>query len=307
MQPSSAVLAGTLRFLQRGLHVSAFAPRARRPFFNIHKKVTDPARQDPEYFEKAASALPLDDNYVDALGKLYAEKVGSEREVMMKGEDRLIGKERDQWLPAIDESAPRMAYAHVDALTAAPDFVKRIFSIEYGTRRDLTDAWKNVLIGQKPTWLTHRIFLMINFRRKLLRKLRETDSAAFERVLSELKIAYHVPKLPEQMTEKRRKAWAEAQLKSRIEREKEARLTELHKRFTDDREKYEKEIDEKLVSLELEKKKIEARLKELDSLQGRMSDEFPRYQPSLIGSISERTIHGLLFYHPKPLMGKRRL
>lgn len=69
----------------------------------------------------------LDDNYVEALGKLYAEKVGSEREVMMKGEDRLIGRDREQWLPAIDRSAPRIAYAHVDALTAAPESVKRIF------------------------------------------------------------------------------------------------------------------------------------------------------------------------------------
>uniref|UniRef100_A0A0M3HVP0 Small ribosomal subunit protein uS15m n=1 Tax=Ascaris lumbricoides TaxID=6252 RepID=A0A0M3HVP0_ASCLU len=352
MHSSGNVLIRRLCCFRRSLHVSAAVSRARRPFFNIHKKVTDPARQDPEYFEKAASALPLDDNYVEALGKLYAEKVGSEREVMMKGEDRLIGRDREQWLPAIDRSAPRIAYAHVDALTAAPESVKRIFSIEYGTRRDLTDAWKNALIGQvkkheldsqslemrigwltslirhwcllveeinnipkKPTWLTHRIFLVINFRRKLLRKLRETDSAAFEKILSELKIAYHVPKLPEQMTEKRRKAWAEAQLKLRVEKEKEARLTELHERFIADRDKYEKEvgpsklflIDEKLTSLETEKKEIEKRLKELDALQGRMSDDIPQYQPPLIDCISERIIHGDLFYHPKPAMRKKRV
>lgn len=29
------------------------------PFYDIHKKQSDPKRQDPEYFEKAAEALPL--------------------------------------------------------------------------------------------------------------------------------------------------------------------------------------------------------------------------------------------------------
>ncbi|VDK17414.1 unnamed protein product [Anisakis simplex] len=333
---SHTVVIKSLSSFRRNLHLCALLSRARRPFFNKHKKVTDPARQDPLYFEKLASTLPLDEYYIDALGKLYAEKIGSEREVMMKGEDRLIGKQPEQWLPAIDKSNPRIAYAHIDALTAAPESVKRIFSIEYGTRRDLTDAWKDVLIGQvkkheldseslemrigwltslirhwsllvdeinnkprKPTWLTHRIFLMINFRRKLLRKLRETDSDAFEKVLSELKIAYYVPKLPEEMIEKRRKAWAEAQLKLRVDKEKEDRLRELHERFIADREKSEKEIDEELTKLEEEEKKLESRLKELDELQGRMPANIPKYQPSLIDCISERTIHSILFYHPK--------
>lgn len=59
MHSSGNVLIRRLCCFRRSLHVSAAVSRARRPFFNIHKKVTDPARQDPEYFEKAASALPL--------------------------------------------------------------------------------------------------------------------------------------------------------------------------------------------------------------------------------------------------------
>lgn len=45
----------------RSLHVSSTLrlPRGKTQFFNIHKKVTDPARQDPDYFEKEAAKLPL--------------------------------------------------------------------------------------------------------------------------------------------------------------------------------------------------------------------------------------------------------
>lgn len=33
--------------------------RPRFPFFNKHMKVTDPARQDPDHFEKLAHEVPL--------------------------------------------------------------------------------------------------------------------------------------------------------------------------------------------------------------------------------------------------------
>ena len=48
-----------------------------------------------------------------------------------------------------------------------------------------------------------------------------------------MKIAYLVPKLPEETVENRRKAWVEAQLTKRVEKEKEARLAELHEKFLD--------------------------------------------------------------------------
>lgn len=329
--------------IKRLLHSTSVAiGRTRFPFYNRHKKVTDPARQDPEYFENVASSLPLDEHYVDALGKLYTEKIGSEREVYVKGDDRLIGRDRSEWLPHIDRCSPRLAFGHVDVLTTAPDTVKRIFSVEYGTRRDLTDAWKKSLIDKvkkheldkeslemkiawltslirhwsdlieeinnipkKPTWLTRKLFLVVDFRRKLLRQLRENDSQAFEKVLSELKIAYHVPKLPEQMVEKRRKAWAEAQLKERVEREKEKQLTELYKRFLTNREETEKEINRRLDELDGEKKKIEQRLMSIAELEGDLSVKGPKkYRPHLIDSLSKAQTHLEFFYHPKPTMTK---
>lgn len=81
----------------------------------------------------------------------------------------------------------------------------------------------------------------------MLRELREKNIDAFEniikvcclnfgslvikvyaRLLQELKIAYTVPKRPDHV--KTRKAWSEAQLRLRVEAEKEKRLEELHKR-----------------------------------------------------------------------------
>lgn len=43
------------------IHISPIANkgRARIPFYNKHMKVTDPAQQDPDYFEKKAATLPL--------------------------------------------------------------------------------------------------------------------------------------------------------------------------------------------------------------------------------------------------------
>ncbi|RCN50285.1 hypothetical protein ANCCAN_03507 [Ancylostoma caninum] len=72
------------------LHTTAVVARGRTTFFNIHKKVTDPTKQDPDYFEKAARNLPLDENYIDALGKLYYEKIGSERDLGLKAADNLV-------------------------------------------------------------------------------------------------------------------------------------------------------------------------------------------------------------------------
>lgn len=55
------------------------------------------------------------------------------------------------------------------------------------------------------------------------------------KVLSELKIAYHVPKLPEEQIEKRRKAWVEALLKERIAKEKDNKMEELNKKYIAER------------------------------------------------------------------------
>ena len=44
------------------------------------------------------------------------------------------------------------------------------------------------------------------------------------------------------MTERRRKAWAEAQLTERVEKEKEKRLTDLYEKYAKDMEQFDKEV-----------------------------------------------------------------
>uniref|UniRef100_A0A0N4Z980 Small ribosomal subunit protein uS15m n=1 Tax=Parastrongyloides trichosuri TaxID=131310 RepID=A0A0N4Z980_PARTI len=316
--------------------------RARIPFYNKHKKVTDPEQQDPEYYEKKAAALPLDSHYLDALQLLWTEKIGSERELMMKGSDNLIGNKEDYGLPSIDTSQPRYEYRNIDELTNAPEAVKKIFSIEYGERRDMTNAWKRTMMDsvnkhkldesslpskiawatavirhwtalvdqlleknpKKPTWLTHRLFLMINHRRKLLRILREQDEEAFEDVIKELKIAYHIPKQPEHV--KTRKAWSEHQLKIRLEKEKEKKLDYLHKQLMEDRNQKIANIEKELSDLENEEKAIHQRLEEIKIIEGKsVSNVVGVYQPKLVEELSETVIHSLLFGHPKPTLGEK--
>lgn len=62
------------------------------------------------------------------------------------------------------------------------------------------------------------------------------------KVLSELKIAYHVPKRPEEQVEKRRKAWIEAVLKERIAMEKDIKMEELNKKYIAERIQFGPEV-----------------------------------------------------------------
>ncbi|VDK60911.1 unnamed protein product [Cylicostephanus goldi] len=128
--------------VRRALHTSVASCRGRTTFFNIHKKVTDPAKQDPDYFEKAARELPLDDNYIDALGKLYYEKIGSERDLGLKAADNLVADQQKFGLPDLDLSSPRFQYRDLDILKDAPESVKKIY------RRDMSSEWKAQLIGK---------------------------------------------------------------------------------------------------------------------------------------------------------------
>uniref|UniRef100_A0A1I7Z9W8 Small ribosomal subunit protein uS15m n=1 Tax=Steinernema glaseri TaxID=37863 RepID=A0A1I7Z9W8_9BILA len=328
------------------IHTTAELSRARRQFFNIHKKVSEPEKQDPEFFEKQAAKLPLDDHYIDALQKLYTDKIGSERELNVKADDSLVGRTgtpastpQDYGLPEIDVKAPRRAYAHVDELANAPESVKRIFSIEYGLRRDLSDAWKQELIQsvnkhkyddnslqmriawttalirhwsvlvdeiakktpKKPTWLTHRLWLMVDYRRKLLRQLREQDMEAFEEVIKTLKIAYHIP--VEQVGPKTRKAWSEQQLRVRVDAEKERRLKALHEELKKDRDQKMKALDDKLEKLAKEEQAIKDRLAVIMELEGKATKNVVGlYQPHLVENLSEVTMHSVLFGHQKPTL-----
>ncbi|CAI4224308.1 unnamed protein product [Auanema sp. JU1783] len=326
---------------KRAFHVSPCISRGRSSFFNIHKKVTEPEKQDPDFFEKRARKLPLDDHYITALGKLYYEKIGSERDLGLKAADNLVANTETFGLPEVDKSKPRTAFKNLDELAKAPDAVKKIFSIEFGTRRDLTTEWKNLMISKvnrhsldgespemkiawmtalirhwsqlvdeiskttpkKPTWLTHRIWLFVNHRRKMLRILREKDAEAFDRVINELKIAYHVPKQPEHV--KTRKAWAEAQLQLRVEEEKEKRLHSLHEKFIGEREGKLAKNQKRKSDLEEELKKIEQSMHNISVLEGKVTDVQGVYEPSLVGNLSETVMHSNLFYHPKPTMAKQ--
>uniref|UniRef100_A0A915PSQ1 Small ribosomal subunit protein uS15m n=1 Tax=Setaria digitata TaxID=48799 RepID=A0A915PSQ1_9BILA len=327
----------------RSVHILAVrwqSSRPRFPFFNKHMKVTDPARQDPNHFEELAHGVPLDERYVDMLSLLWKEKIGSEREVTLKGDDRMIGKNPEKWVPEIDENSPKADYANLD-WEGIPESVKKIFSIKFGERRDYTDAWKKTLIDKvrkheldvnslevkiawttgvirswtllvkeidnkpkKPAHIVHPLHLMIEFRRKLLRQLRETDTEAFEKVLSKLKIAYHVPKRPEEQVEKRRKAWVEALLKERIEKEKDIKMEELNKKYTAERIQCGPEIKKRLEELEIEETGINSRLKELARILGEMPERLPKYQPKLVEELSEIAAHAVLYHSPDDLQRK---
>lgn len=54
----SRVIAGGYRSTNL-IAVKRQSSRPRFPFFNKHMKVVDPARQDPDHFEKVAHAVPL--------------------------------------------------------------------------------------------------------------------------------------------------------------------------------------------------------------------------------------------------------
>ncbi|GMS98603.1 hypothetical protein PENTCL1PPCAC_20778 [Pristionchus entomophagus] len=324
---------------RRALHLSASVFRGRSFFFNKHKKVTDPEYQEEDFFERKARELPLDEHYIDALKKLYEEKVGAERDLGLKAADNLVADRITFGLPDLDLKQPRGPYRGLDELKNAPDSVKKIFSLEMGTRRERTEAWKRELIERcslhsidgdslemkiawttalirhwsmladdiaketpkKPTWLTHRIWLVINWRRKMLGQLRDQNRENFDRILAELKIAYHVPKQPEHV--KTRKAWAEAQLRSRVEEEKEKRLEALHVKYTSERESHLEAMRARREELEKGIADIDRQLHEITVFEDgeeRPSDK--QYQQALVGELTEKVIHQQLFYHPKPTM-----
>jgi len=65
------------------------------------------------------------------------------------------------------------------------------------------------MFHQKPGWLRQTIQMAIDTRRRLLRILRQQDEQSFENVLKQLKIAYHVQPLPEDLPKHTRKGWIE--------------------------------------------------------------------------------------------------
>uniref|UniRef100_A0A914V341 Uncharacterized protein n=1 Tax=Plectus sambesii TaxID=2011161 RepID=A0A914V341_9BILA len=127
--------------VRRCLHSSVVCARGRWPFYNPHKAVTDPSRQDPDYFEKKAETLSIDKNYLENLSRLYYEKAASNRDLIFKREDNLVQHDSKCWLPDIDTSQPRLAYRKVEALKRLADFFSALVVI-------LMDSGGYLLLGR---------------------------------------------------------------------------------------------------------------------------------------------------------------
>ncbi|CAD5209637.1 unnamed protein product [Bursaphelenchus xylophilus] len=323
---------------RRCLHLGLRLDKGRTQYYNKHMKVEDPKLQDPEYFDKIANSLPLDKTYIDSLKTLWVKKIGAERELMMKASDSLIGRsEGDYALPYVDITQPKLEYRNVDILRDCPEEIKKIFSIEFGKRSDLTAVWKKAMVDdvkldkydssslqskialctalirhwtalvdelqlrdpKKPARLTTRIFLVLGYRRKLLRHLREQDFDAFEKILKDLKISYQVVKPPEHR--KTRKEWSEFKLKQRVEAEKEDRLEELRVSFEEKRLKRLPELENKMRELQNKENRVQKRIQELVAVEGNNVETNGIYEQQLIQELSEVVMHNQLLYFDRPV------
>uniref|UniRef100_A0A183CPP1 Helicase n=1 Tax=Globodera pallida TaxID=36090 RepID=A0A183CPP1_GLOPA len=161
-------------------------------------------------------------------------------------------------------------------------------------RRAPQKPWYNT--RKRPTWLSQRTYLLINYRRKMLRQLREQNEEEFERVLGVLNIAYHVEKPQDKIMT--RKIWSEAQLRRRVDAVKERRLAELHAKFREGREKRMAQTDAELARLDEEELQILTKLKALDVLEGKTVGGVVegKYAPNLVGETAESCYNLNLFY-----------
>ncbi|CAD5206646.1 unnamed protein product [Bursaphelenchus okinawaensis] len=326
--------------IQRGIHLCPALSKGRYQYYNKHLKVEDPKVQDPKYFDNIVDSLPLDKFYIDNLKNLWTKKIGYERELMMKASDKLIGRESgDYALPDVDKTKPRLSYRNVDALRDAPESVKKIFSIDFGKRSDLSVVWKKEMVDQvkvnhydksslqakialftalirhytalvdelqsrnpkKPVFLTQKIFLLLGQRRKHLRFLREQDSEAFEKILADLKISFQIEKPPEHR--KTRKEWSEFKLKQRVEAEKEQMLEELREQFEEKRVSRIPELEKKLSELDQKEAQILNRINALNQIEGRNIKSNGTYEKQLVQEMSEVVMHNQLLYFDAPAAG----
>ncbi|KAI1731506.1 hypothetical protein Ddc_00329 [Ditylenchus destructor] len=314
--------------------------------WNPHVEIKDPKRQDPEFFERAAGTVKLNEYYFDNMKLLWDEIVGSQRALVMKTQDKLIGNYTDYGLPKIDPTKPRLEYRHVEMLRNAPDSVKKIFSIEYGQKLDMTAvikkemaekvvrhgyekstpqakiAWATCCIRYwtamteemlkknpnrgRPRWFRKRIYTILNYRNTHLKYLNMHDSAEFDRVVKNLKLAYHIPKPHDkdrQYSTLTRKIWTEKMLRKRVDDEKEKKLKALHDQILAKREARMKELNEEMQRLADEKKEIEETLHNIDVKHGKIVEGVVgKYQQKLVEELTEISLQAALFYHPKPDM-----
>ncbi|XP_003372456.1 conserved hypothetical protein [Trichinella spiralis] len=120
-------------------------------WYNIRRPAVDPKQADPTYYENLALSVPLAQGYIDRLGEIWFEMVSVSRD-----------HDSTHWLPHVDIKQPKAEYESVKALEtyvvlsgfnglpyfSAPDSVKKLFSIEFGRRKDLTFQWKRALMNK---------------------------------------------------------------------------------------------------------------------------------------------------------------
>ncbi|KRX48616.1 28S ribosomal protein S15, mitochondrial [Trichinella murrelli] len=106
-------------------------------WYNIRRPAIDPKQADPTYYENLALSVPLAQGYIDRLGEIWFEMVSVSRD-----------HDSTHWLPHVDIKQPKAEYESVKALETAPDSVKKLFSIEFGRRKDLTFQWKRALMNK---------------------------------------------------------------------------------------------------------------------------------------------------------------
>lgn len=81
----------------------------------------------------------------------------------------------------------------------------------------------------------------------------------------------------------------------------EERLHKLQLKLEEVRKQRSHEIENQLVNLKLEQKKIEERLSEIDIMEGKaVANLQGEYQQKLIEEMTEISIHSKLFNFPKP-------
>eukprot|EP00080_Pristionchus_pacificus_P009721 PDM69741.1 mrps-15 [Pristionchus pacificus] len=248
-----------------------------------------------------------DEHYIDALKKLYEEKVGAERDLGLKAADNLVADRVTFGLPDLDLSAPRGPYRGLDELKNAPDSVKKIFSLEMGTRRERTEAWKREMIercalhsidGESCVDDGADSSLVDARRRHRQGDAQEADVAHSPHLASD-----QLEEEDARPVERPEQAWAEAQLRSRVEEEKEKRLEALHVKYASERETRLSEMRARREELEKGIADIDRQLHEITVFEDgeeRPSDK--KYQQALVGELTEKVIHSQLFYHPKPTM-----
>uniref|UniRef100_A0A915D702 Uncharacterized protein n=1 Tax=Ditylenchus dipsaci TaxID=166011 RepID=A0A915D702_9BILA len=158
-------------------------------FYNKHKKVNDPARQEEKYFENMASRVPLD---LENLRLIWEERLAVRGNCVSKLGfiDRRKRSLEDYGLPPLDFSQPKIAYRYVEALRTAPPSVRKIFSVSCPghSQHSSLDLSNDEIESRfpnrpKPKWLANRIAAMLVYRQAHLRWLSINDSEKFDKVV----------------------------------------------------------------------------------------------------------------------------